>query len=531
MHSGEMNFEKSVPEEQAMFDLAQASNFHEPLDLHRNAPVPDPACLYGLIGDIGKMGSEATEANPYAIALNALVYLSCVVGRGPYMPIGDTWHHARLFGLHIGRSGIARKGDAVSLVLRIAQRVRDIDQFLAPQIHRGGLSSREGLVFLIHDGYKDGKNEVPPMEDKRLLVVESEFVNVLHQGKRDGNTLSAALRDCWDGVSLRPATKGNRLWASDPHVCLLAAITPSELLACVAARDLSNGFINRFLPIWAERSKILPFPEPATDAQVEMLAARVREVLDFCGASRWVEADRLRMNLSPAAEKLWEEIYYGELNDRRHGERINALIERRAPMLQRIAMLLALTDCSNTVEVSHLNAARAWIHYSVDSVKYVFASSADEADMAETNETAAKILAFVRQHGRVTRSQLTSDCFSGHASARKIDAGLDQLLTANPPQILVTEIRSSGRRSTKFYQLPAIYANNEHPRKFAGHLASSEQSEIRTSLLPQSRIVRTPTVTPQAQAAIASSHTSHSSHTDPIRPPEDFSGDDIEVSV
>ena len=65
---------------------------------------------------------------------------------------------------------------------------------------------------MIHDGYKDGKEEVPAILDKRLLVVESEFVNVLHQSKRDGNTLSAALRDCWDGVSLKPATKTNRLW-------------------------------------------------------------------------------------------------------------------------------------------------------------------------------------------------------------------------------------------------------------------------------------------------------------------------------
>jgi hypothetical protein len=36
-------------------------------------------------------------------------------------PIGNTRHHARLFCLHIGRSGRGRKGDAVSLVLRIDQ--------------------------------------------------------------------------------------------------------------------------------------------------------------------------------------------------------------------------------------------------------------------------------------------------------------------------------------------------------------------------------------------------------------------------
>lgn len=87
----------------------------EDFDNHRNAPRPDPACLYGLVGEIAKAGSDTTEANPYAIAAAAIAYLGCAVGRGPYMPVGNTWHHPRLFMLHVGRSGEGRKGDAVSL--------------------------------------------------------------------------------------------------------------------------------------------------------------------------------------------------------------------------------------------------------------------------------------------------------------------------------------------------------------------------------------------------------------------------------
>ena len=214
---------------------------------HRSAPQSDPACLYGLIGDVARAGSDGTETNPYAIAANFMAYLACAIGRNPYLPIGNTWHHARLFVLHIGRSGRGRKGDALSLVLRIDQALRELSDAHAPQIHRGGLSSREGLVALIHDGYKLGRQVVEPIDDKRLWVVESEFANVLHQGRRDGNTLSAALRDCWDGISMKPATKSNRLHASDPHVCLSGAISPGELLALMKSRDLTNGFANRLL--------------------------------------------------------------------------------------------------------------------------------------------------------------------------------------------------------------------------------------------------------------------------------------------
>ena len=46
------------------------------VDHHRNAPRPDPACLYGLIGDIARAGSDNTEANPFAVAAAALAFMS-----------------------------------------------------------------------------------------------------------------------------------------------------------------------------------------------------------------------------------------------------------------------------------------------------------------------------------------------------------------------------------------------------------------------------------------------------------------------
>jgi len=501
------------------FDMAEMV---EEVDNHRNAPRPDPACLYGLVGEIAQAGSDTTEANPYAIAAAAIAYLGTAVGRGPYMPIGNTWHHARFFMLHIGRSGEGRKGDAVSLTKRIAHKVAELSKDHAPQVHSGGLSSREGLAFMIHDGYKEGKEEVPAILDKRLLVIESEFVNVLHQGKRDGNTLSAALRDCWDGVSLKPATKTNRLWASDPHVGMLAAITGNELLACMASRDLSNGFANRFMPYWAERTRLLPFPKATPVEEVDRLARRVLEVLEFCQASRWAERDTLRVELSQDAAKRWASLYRGELNDRSHGERINALIERRAPMLLRLAMLFALTDCTATVGVHHIDAALAWVRYSVESVKFIFGSAADEAEVAEVNDTARKIVDFIAEHGRVTRWQISSKCFKGHASKDRMDAALDELLTSNPPRIVVEDVRTGQGRPTKFYELAAKNAKkakNEHPCGFAGDFDTCEVSEVTQNRevspdgdTSQLRILRTAKNPAENRASIETSLTSLTSH-------------------
>ena len=412
------------------------------------------------------------------------------------------------------------KCDAVEKLARIERALSALSQDATPQVHRGGLSSREGLVFMIHDGFKEGKEEVPAVLDKRLLVIESEFANVLHQGKREGNTLSAALRDCWDGVGMKPATKSNRLWATDPHIAMIGAVTPSELLGLMATRELTNGFANRFMMFWAERTKMLAFPRATSQEDVNALAERVLEVLQFCQAERWADKDHMRVELSQDARKRYEVLYYGELNDNSAGERITALIERRAPMLLRLAMLLALCDKTTTVEVHHINAALAWVRYSVESVKFIFASAADEVKVAEGNDTAQKIMDFVTAHKRVTRKQITVDCFGGHVSRTRIDAALDDLLSCNPPLIAVQEDRSGQGRPTKFYELAANkanYANNQQPRGLAASLETREQSEVSeqtaqdSELVHQVRIVSEPSKSPDIRASIDCSLSSHSS--------------------
>lgn len=441
-----------------MADLLDADiDLAEESDNHRSAPQPDPKCLYGLVGDVARAGSDTTEANPFAIAANFLAYMSCAVGRAPFMLVGNTCHHARLFTLHVGRSGRGRKGDAVSLIRRLHRAVQTISESDAPQVHSGGLSSREGLVFLIHDGYTEGKREIPPIDDKRVWVIESEFANVLHQGKRDGNTLSAALRDCWDGIDLKPATKSNRLYASDPHVGLSGAVTPTELRDLIAARELSNGFANRFLVFWSERTRLLPFPKATPQSDVDKLAQRIVEVLRFCKAGELGSNDSLRVSLNPEAQQRYAALYLGELNDNSHGERINALIERRAPMVLRIAVLLALCDRTTDVTPDHIEAALAWVRLGVQSVKFVFASAEDEVEVTRINALAEMIVSHLKDKREATRADLSRQCFRGHVSRGRLDAAIDVLLTATPPRIeLDVRPRPKGNPGspTKVYRLP-----------------------------------------------------------------------------
>lgn len=432
-------------------------------DNHRNVPKPSPDCLYGLVGDVARTAHAANrEVNQYAAAASFMVALSAGLGRGCFLNIGDDFHHPRAFVLHVGRSGRGRKGTSTKLTTRIVRDLKERHPDVGFQDHNGGLSSREGLVMMIHDGYKEGKNEVAPIVDKRLLIIESEFANVLHQSSRDGNTLSAALRDAWDGQSIKPAVKTNPVHATRPHINLMGHITPSELLELMKSRELTNGFANRFMMIWAEQSELDPFPSYTPKDVLAELTDRMADVLRFAKADRWVDRDQTRMQLSPDARKLYSNTYRNELQERNGGESVAGLLTRRAPYLLRLAMLFALTDKSHTIEKHHLEVALCWVRYWSESVRYIFASAKAEAEAEQANDAAEKIVAFLTERDKATRTEITKDCFKCRETKSVIDAAIQELLQANPPLIEVATLpRKSGTGSgTKIYRKTAAKSAN-----------------------------------------------------------------------
>ncbi len=421
-------------------------------------PKPNEAMLYGLVGDVGRAAALDTEVNPIAAAAAFLGFLGANVGRDVFLKVGDAWHHPRLFVLHVGRSGRGRKGDSIALVHRIRRRLDEVYAGTLGQTHTGGLSTREGLALMVHDGYREGKKEVEPIHDKRLWIVESEFANVLHQGKRDGNTLSAALRDAWDGVSIRPAIKTARVWASRPHIGLHGCVTPGELLSLMESRELTNGFANRFLMVWAEKTGSVPFPQATPNSVVNDLAERAYRVIAFAKGKYPDESDSREMRLTDEASRIYADAYRNELDRPQESDTLTGLLERQAPYVLRLAALFALTDKTLWIDTHHMNAALAWAMYVRESVRYIFAPVAGVAESEQRNETANKIVEFLRsrQTREATRTELVNDCFNKKGSASAIDAALNSLMASTPPQIeLIERPRANGKpgNATKVYRI------------------------------------------------------------------------------
>lgn len=335
--------------------------------IERPKPRLDDAALYGPIGDWVRLVEPHTEASPPALLFCALVAVGALVGRSVHTRLDGARHGVNLFALLVGPTSSGRKGTAVAWTRKL---ISALDEDFAKANIASGLSSGQGLIYHVRDplpAAEDAKPADAGVADKRLLILESEFAGPLKQMHGDSNTLSAVIRDAWDGYSLRTLTRRDAMVATDPHVSIIGQITGEELHHRLHGTELSNGFANRFLVAWTQRSRVLPFSSEPDSHEWDAVIDRLSFAIVSARRISAIDA------LTPAAIDWWGD-HYAELTCDRPG-RAGKATQRAAPQLRRIALLLAALDGARAVDVQHLEAAHVTWQYAADSAVYVFSGT------------------------------------------------------------------------------------------------------------------------------------------------------------
>jgi hypothetical protein len=334
------------------------------------APISGVAFI-GLAGDYLKLVGPQTEADPSALLVSLLTGVGAMFENSVHAKVGATKHSTNLFSVIVGETAQARKGTAISEIVRFLG-------IIDPEFRKNilsGLSSGEGLIEAVRDpqeGMVPSNQKGKPAEwgivdpgvaDKRLLVRENEFAQVLQNMSRNGNTLSPILRQAWDCEQLRVMARSNKNRCMDPHIGLLASITNDELQQLLTSTDRSNGLANRILWTCARRVRVLPQGGDVDGLALEVLAKRLREVLQWALPGRFVKWGD--------AETEWAKLYY-ELSSAADQGMYGNITARAQPQVLRIALLYALLDQSVEIQIAHLNAAREVWRYCADSAQYIF---------------------------------------------------------------------------------------------------------------------------------------------------------------
>lgn len=322
-------------------------------------PEPlDAAAYHGVAGDIARVISPITEADPAGILTTLLATAGACMGHGVYIYQGSA-QSTNIFAVLVGETASGRKGTAGSLVRHVVSEAYPEWEKLVV----AGLGSGEGLIAHLK------RNE--DLGEHRALVMESEFGRLLTVMNREGSTLSPVVRDAWDGVPMGRFLAREQSLVTYHHVGIVAHITPVELRAKLNGTDAANGFGNRFLWFGVRRTRLVPFPKSpgsiitpyVTDLRRALVAAQAP------GEVTW----------STAAADRWEWLYATLTSRPMHGI-TGAMAARAEAQITRLALLYALLDNERQIDTVHLEAAEAIWAFNERTVAYLFGASTGNRD-------------------------------------------------------------------------------------------------------------------------------------------------------
>jgi hypothetical protein len=393
-------------------------------------PWPKPLAeeaFHGLAGDVVRVISPASEADDAALLLQALIGVGNLIGRTAHCVVEADRHFANEFLVLIGKTSKARKGTSWG---RIAAWLRAAaEEWLSGRVQTG-LSSGEGVIHAVRDKsmkrervkekgkpvrYEETEAD-PGVADKRLLVIEPEFANVLKQTERQGNTLSAVLRQAWESGDLGTLTKNSPTRATGAHVSLIGHVTPEELRRYLTSTEAANGYGNRHLWACVQRSKQLPEGGTVDPAALADLQRRLVAVLEAAAEMGEVRRD-------DEAREIWREVY-PDLSADRPGL-TGALLGRSEAHVLRLSLLYAVLDRSAEVRAPHLMAALAVWEYCAQSVRHVFGDALGDPvadELVRLLRAAADGMSRWEMYNALGRHQSSER--TGHALALLAEHGL-----------------------------------------------------------------------------------------------------------
>jgi Protein of unknown function (DUF3987) len=427
----------------------------------------------GLFGRVVDAIEPHTEADPIALLLQLLTMFGNLIGRTAHFRAEADIHYLNLFTALVGVTSKGRKGTSTGVIKRLCEHV---DPSWVAQNISSGLSSGEGLLWAVRDSSdrqqpvrKRGKvtgyesvMEDPGVTDKRLLVIESELARTLRVMGREGNTLSALMREAWDGLPLRSLTKNTPALATGAHISMIGHITADELRRYLDLTEAANGWGNRFLLACVRRSKLLP--DGGGTPEWGPLVEGFKNAVDHARTAGELRRDS-------EARELWHR-EYERLSSGRPGL-LGAMTGRAEAQVMRLACLFALGDLANEVRLPHLRAALEVWRYCYDSAASVFGRSVGDvvADQILTALSGAP--------AGLTRSEISRDILNRNRTEAETAHALNLLFDA---RLLTKELeRTGGRPSERFFLLdePGIGSRNEENRSAPRAKGSSIVNVVR----------------------------------------------------
>ncbi|MFI2909473.1 DUF3987 domain-containing protein [Streptomyces sp. PDY-4] len=322
---------------------------------------------HGPIGAAVKAAMPHTEGDPIGVHAAVLALFSAAINGKVSQPDGRP---VVVWTALAGRSMVGRKGFALGTAEKLLEDA--IGEWLGLR-RQQGISSGPSLVQTLYETEQESLTSEGGI-DGRTLIIDEEWPTTLQLTKRCPK-YSGVLRTSWDGKRISNVTKkdGKRVevTVNEPALGFHVHIQPALWGKFITATEAQGGSYNRILPVMVERSKRLRRRDYAGSPLDE-----IRVSGSLKAAYEWACKEPRRMALSNASADRFDDIaadYEDALEEL--PEDVSCYIERSAEQVMRIACVLTAAERKTVVTVKALEAAKAFVDYSIASVKQLISQS------------------------------------------------------------------------------------------------------------------------------------------------------------
>jgi hypothetical protein len=243
------------------------------------------------------------------------------------------------------------------------------------------------------------------LKDKpNTLLYLTELSGLLKNARRKGTTtILDRLIEAWDTPeTLQNLNKQTPQTAIKPYLSIVAATQPGRIASEMTAEDIASGFANRWLYIVGEGKAPMARPAVRDDFEAGEL------YLDINDAIRSYP-EGFALPWDGDADAVWDDWYYDTVGKMGHNEDEDDMRSRHATLIQKVALIYAVSERSKTLARRHIEPAIALVEWMWVHVYALMREWGVGIDL----KIEARIQTVLKKHGPIYRRQLQQ-----HASSR-----------------------------------------------------------------------------------------------------------------
>ena len=379
----------------------------------------------GLLKDTVLALLPFSQASLENLVFTCMTVFGNMVGRKPVYSWGSTKTRANLWLLVGGETGVAAKTQGLDLILPLFDRVDP--EYLRACKEK---SIRTGAALL-----KMMSDDVRPLHDRRLLIVEQEWSKMLLNLSMRENPLAQDLIDMKDTGSAEKNVQAEGLSheANEVHLSIVGNIQDDVLRnSGKAIQQLVDiGFMNRLLHVKTlQRTSSVDLPI------LDFESAKLKDLI-----KRWQKAERIakdieEITITPDAYRVWQRWSNvkskGALTsiESNMNPNIRKLTARNGYLGTQLQVVLALLDGSDKIMVQHVKQSFDMMDFNNKSVVDIYSKLDSSRTQNVTQNISNRILRNFESspEGKLTKTQLHQK--NKDLRARQINTAIEEFIAS-----------------------------------------------------------------------------------------------------